>query len=1803
MAWPVWGTQLVIWGALFALDRLGKFFSRGEDKKPPRPQDFDVSRTAEGTPLPMIYGTCRIDSPILVWHGNADFRGIEGGFAGYTYGIDLLYVVGVPPYSRDNVDATDRTTNTRLRSIWWGDYHFSRGSQPLLHGQVWNMGDHDLFGGQGAGGGLNVNVEFFDGRRDQVITSWPSLTEGSLIDSRMRFAQVDMTRVPGYRHQVLVAIMGTSLPSSLGIGESPDLPQISFEVENNVVGLGLGMPDDQNPAWVIYDLITSPIWKMNYRDVDRDSFVAAAATLEAEKHGYSRVHYQNEEARKIIGDILQQIDGVVFEDPVTGLIKLKLIRTDYNAGTLRVMDVDNTIGRPEVHVSSWSETYNQVEVTFTDRSRGYKQGSARAQKLANITINGNRIRSTTIDLPGVCTAELASKIAARELNALSRPVMSVSARVNRQFFDLMPGDAVKANWPQLGIVNKIFRVAFVDLGQLGDNAIRVSLVEDIFDANTGAFVAPPVVLDIPDVYPITERIFDEAPYWLIRRGFEDGALPNSTSQYVLDLAVASLNAFQLTTETCRPGAVTFLNPRTSDVPRRTFPRAATVAVAYARELEPYDTTTGLVIGNLEGDQAAALVAEAPVGSSEMMWGANLILVGREVMAYTSVTDLGGGQVRLNNVWRGLLDTAPIAHPIGTRVFWLSTAAVGRKAWSEDGFSAVGRDMSHGFLLNSFSADVTLPITGRANRSLRATDLRVEGFDVEGALGIPAVAATAGMLGQFKRVTYLDGALDILARQANRTATSIVRGDDAGYTAEAGTTWTVASQKVGESSVDLATALATPQKAGVLLGASGHGEIDLLMRTLNAGEASWQSPAIRVSAARYRNLLGWPFVEGGLAPFWISTAGFGTVAAQTGANSLGGAASGKWIQAATHNDGTTRFYQRVDVTGYKARGLTALATWYSRNFSGDTDDWSSLTIKALDAADSVISSSASAQIVGPTGTWRRNDLSFVLPSGTVKVEIEVELHGVTNGLSLAGVTGFELRIGEMTGQLLGNPSFTIEAFDSWSNVTNSFVENLTSGYAGGTSTRSAQGGAFATSEIAQTVAVSADYQYGTAILTFARSNAIAGDTGQVVLEALDGTSSLLGTVYTAVETLSVGVWSRRRLALDLPVGTTQLRVRLIANRAAGAGNSGALFDDFALRVHNALDPAFERDFRFGAPTRQPMPATWEAFRHQWPAIPAPAVVFSGDTLVPSARLSAWKSASTQAWSDAPVVHAAGSFVGHLSLAGADLSSVAAHYFRRGGPDIQITDYGAFTPAKSFSVAVCFRTDEPAFGAACGLVGRRDSSGKGWGIRLNPDSTCSVVLQGAAGAASVFGGLAADRSIRWIVMTFNAATSQLGIYDHTGGRTTSTATIGDFAVADIPLRIGRDAPGSDTLPGMIARVLFFDVALTEAEGRAFMLHGADPSGLLDVPAASGAVWVPGPNGDLIRAAATDVPIGYSAALDADGDGYGIVTARTNTNACPSHDFADTTRWAPEAGLADVEVHPGIVDNTGLARGVQVENFETNVGLRLTDIPMTAAASFVTVIYARSGDDPELTRTLDVVLLDGNGVAKGTQSIVLSGAWTRYVVSHTWDNATPNAIVRFKLQELGTFELSHAVWCGAGPDAPFAIQDAGVTLTGGHGVRLETLPLQLNREGEIYVEGIAANASPAVGLALASIDRDLAGNDGKRRIVVDATGGPDRGAQLDVYSGGVANGVDLGGFDWATSWTLRGRWNRKELPESPGSQIGMIRGAFTSSDFGALAFTASSSPMEAIRIGGGDPDGSVSVDAIIRRVVVRAREQKLS
>lgn len=504
------------------------------------PPTLQLPTTEEGAAVPLVFGRVRVRSPVLAWAGSIQFTDVyieqDGDDAWHwtdepmkdvpvgadvpntpshrVYGIDMLFVAGIPMGAPTHGNSLG---GPKLHKVWWGDIELpGAGTLPLFDGSTTfygaNVSRATQFGGPGKGGGLRGAYYWHGGWTDQDFNS-----PASRIGDQMTAAVSDASLVPGLAKQMCVSFVrmvedgadpyidqtypdvggsaeAVPYPSQgFVVGEQNSVDAVSFEVSSygdavsgvsqhifSMSAPGVDFGGDADPAEVIYELLTGRFGKLAVSPslIDTASFLAVSSTLKQEGHGFSRCWDARMQAREMIDEVLEQIDGMLFESPKTGKYKLRLIRPDHDYASLPHITRHNCKAIQNLAISGSANAVNKVRLVYTSREKDYNEESAIAQDMGNVFVQGEE-REAVLHYPGITRAELASAVATRELAWRSHSIIKCRALVWREFLDLEPGDAVKVTWSKPDISGLVFRIAGPPYhGTLRDNCIALDLISD-----------------------------------------------------------------------------------------------------------------------------------------------------------------------------------------------------------------------------------------------------------------------------------------------------------------------------------------------------------------------------------------------------------------------------------------------------------------------------------------------------------------------------------------------------------------------------------------------------------------------------------------------------------------------------------------------------------------------------------------------------------------------------------------------------------------------------------------------------------------------------------------------------------------------------------------------------------------------------------------------------------------------------------------------------------------------------------------------------------------------------------------------------------------------------------------------------------------------------------------------------------------------------------------------------------------------------------------------------------------------------
>lgn len=420
---------------------------------------------------------------------------------------------------------------------------------------------------------------------------------------------------------------------------------------------------DMNPVHIIRESLTNTAWGMGYAsgDIDSTSFEAAADTLVTEGMGISILWEREQTLEEFIGEILRHIDAVLYVSRSTGKFIIKLIREETPSVTL---DESNIVEVTSSKRPTISELVNSVNIVYWDHT---------TDDDASLTVHNEALRqiqgvtiSNTRQYPGFSNETIVQKVAARDLQSLSTPLLSCEIVTDRDGASINPGDAFTLNWPDLGISNTVMRANQVDYGNGIDNSVTISAVQDVFKTPSAVSTGTPSEewIDPATILPVAAvaRVITEVPYYELvvdqgqsridtiltddaDAGFLLVSAGRADNELNADILVDSGGGYT------DSGTLSFHGWATlsADITQTT----TTITISTSNDLETVETGTIAQINN-------------------------------EMVRVDALNQDGSGNYISITVGRGILDTAPRKHVTGDVISFWDEAAVSDDVQYADG---------------------------------------------------------------------------------------------------------------------------------------------------------------------------------------------------------------------------------------------------------------------------------------------------------------------------------------------------------------------------------------------------------------------------------------------------------------------------------------------------------------------------------------------------------------------------------------------------------------------------------------------------------------------------------------------------------------------------------------------------------------------------------------------------------------------------------------------------------------------------------------------------------------------------------------------------------------------------------------------------------------------------------------------------------------------------------------------------------------------------------------------------------------
>ncbi len=498
----------------------------------------------------------------------------------------------------------------------------------------------NIFGGEESEGGIDGTLDVMFGAPDQPVNS--------------RLQQMLGGLVPAYRKRLTVFFDG--LICAMSKYPKP----WAFRVRRNLKGwdggvwyaskciieLDGGNIKAQNPAHIIYECLTNRDWGRGHAraKLDDAAFRACADVLFDEGFGLCLKWSRQDKIGNFIQIVLNHIGANLFVSRTTGLWTLRLVRDDYDTGTIPHFDADTgLLGVDDDDNAASVVGANELVVNYT-RPADNSEGSVRVQNSAAVRAAGG-VLSETVDYSGIPIPELALRVAQRDLRA-KYGVKKFKVRLNRRGYKIEPGGVFSISDPSRGIANLVLRAGRIEDGALSAGTITISAAMDVFGLPANSYVAVQPPLYTPPSFmpePVAERLISEATYrdlvGIVDSATFSAITPGTNFITTMGVAPSGLSyGYQLDTRV----AVTDWKSTDAD-----FTPSALI-------------TTAITKG---ADNVVVTFANAMGIDSVVTGGA--VLINTEIFRLVAINKVDGTAT----LARGCVDTVPVDHAAGSRIWF------------------------------------------------------------------------------------------------------------------------------------------------------------------------------------------------------------------------------------------------------------------------------------------------------------------------------------------------------------------------------------------------------------------------------------------------------------------------------------------------------------------------------------------------------------------------------------------------------------------------------------------------------------------------------------------------------------------------------------------------------------------------------------------------------------------------------------------------------------------------------------------------------------------------------------------------------------------------------------------------------------------------------------------------------------------------------------------------------------------------------------------------------------------------------
>lgn len=644
-----------------------------------------------------------------------------------------------------------------------------------------NINAPELFGGDDGEGGISGSLDVMMGAADQPVNAPLAAMLGGL--------------VPAFRGVCTLFYDGlvTSLnpyPKAWKMRVRRALSGWDGGVwypERCVIEMAGGTIKAMNPAHIIYECLTNRDWgsAMDRSRLSDASFRAAADALHAEGFGLCLRWVRQDSLSTFVSHVLDHIGGNLFVSRQTGEFELTLVRDDYDPELLPLFDEDSgLLSITQDDNSATAGAANEVIIKWRnpiDNSSRQK----RERSLAAIQAAGQQL-SVTIEYPGIPTVELAGRVAVRDLRARSIGLKRFKIQLDRRGRNIKPGAPFRIRSLRRGIEMMVVRAGRFEDGTLADGKITIVAVQDVFGLPATSMTPPqPSGWVPPDTAPaaVAIRRLTEVTWRDLVQTIDAAnlSLVDQTTAFIAALAI-------------KPTALSLGFAVESRVG----------SAAYVR-VGPGDfCPTGLLIAGISSI-ATSIQLSAP-DDLDMVEVGSAALIDNEIVRVDAI-NLETSTVTIG---RGCVDTVPVAHSAGARVWFFENFIGEDPTEYSSGVSVQVRlrtITSSGTLAPELAGADILALVGRQARPYPPGKFRLGGIVNPASIEGDIVASWAHRDRLLQADQMIDTEADNIGPEAGTTYTfRLLRADTlavlASQTAISGTSTTLATSYLGQVIAEL-----------------------------------------------------------------------------------------------------------------------------------------------------------------------------------------------------------------------------------------------------------------------------------------------------------------------------------------------------------------------------------------------------------------------------------------------------------------------------------------------------------------------------------------------------------------------------------------------------------------------------------------------------------------------------------------------------------------------------------------------------------------------------------------------------------------------------------------------------------------------------------------------------------------------------------------------------------------------------------------------------------------------------------------